>query len=48
MVEVVVPSEMGPGFVRLAEVVGDMRVAGRAAGRDVAFGARAVFEFMGA
>lgn len=48
LVEVVVPSEMGPGFVRLAEVVGDVRVEGRAAGRDVAFAARAVFEFMGA
>jgi hypothetical protein len=48
VVEVVVPSEMGPGFVRLAEVVGEMEVEGRAAGRDVAFRARAVFEFMGA
>ncbi len=48
VVEVVVPSEMGAGFVRLAEVVGEMRVEGRAAGRDVAFTAPAVFEFMGA
>jgi hypothetical protein len=48
VVEVVVPSELGAGFVRLAEVVGEMRVEGRAAGRDVAFGARGVFEFMGA
>lgn len=47
-VEVVVPGEMGPGFVRLAEVVGQMHVEGRAAGREVAFATRAVFEFMGA
>jgi hypothetical protein len=48
VVEVVVPSEFGSGVVRLAEVVGDMRVEGRVGGREVAFGARAVFEFMGA
>lgn len=47
-IEVLVPSEMGTGFVRLAEVVGEMDVSGRVAGRDVAFRARAVVEFMGA
>jgi hypothetical protein len=46
--EVVVPSDLGAGFVRLAEVVGEMEVEGRVAGRDVAFASRAVFEFMGA
>jgi hypothetical protein len=48
VVEVVVPGELGAGFVRLAEAVGEMAVEGRVAGRDVAFRSRAVFEFMGA
>jgi hypothetical protein len=48
VVEVVVPSDLGSGFVRLAEVVGEVRVEGRVDGREVAFDARAVFEFMGA
>lgn len=47
-IEVVVPSDLGAGFVRLAEVVGEMEVSGRVAGRDAGFRARAVFEFMGA
>ncbi len=47
-IEVVVPGELGAGFVRLAEVVGDMDVDGRVGGEAVGFRARAVFEFMGA
>ena len=47
-IEVVVPSDLGSGAVRLVEVVGEMRVEGRVAGREVGFAARAVFEFMGA
>ncbi len=47
-IEVVVPSELGFGHVRLAEVVGTMAVAGRVLEEDVNFRARAVFEFMGA
>lgn len=47
-IEVVVPSELGAGVVRLAEVVGDMEVSGAIGDREVAFRARAVFEFMGA
>jgi len=47
-IEVVVPSELGAGAVRLVEVVGEMRVEGRVSGREEAFAARAVFEFMGA
>lgn len=45
--EILVPSELGFGVVRLAEAVGTIAVSGRMLDEDVDFRARAVFEFMG-
>lgn len=47
VIEVVVPSELGAGHVRLAEVVGTLAVRGRLLGEDVDVRSRCFFEFMG-
>ena len=46
-IDVVVPSELGPGHVRLAEAVGTLTVQGRVLGEDLDFRTRGFFEFMG-
>jgi hypothetical protein len=46
-IEVVIPSELGFGHVRLIETVGTIAVGGRILGEDVEFRSRAVFELMG-